>query len=257
MRTTFVLIVAVLSLAGLNSCKKLSGEGPLTTEIRDTGPFTAVVSEISGSVEVYPGSGPQVEVSAQGNIQDILETRVTGGVLHLYFRRSVHLASYTPIRVVIHVPVLSLVAVQGSASMRVSGLRTDALGLSVSGSGILYTDSVMISGPLNIDLSGSGSIRMAYLEALQGNLTLGGSGNIMADEGKVKTVHIALSGSGNVDFGGLSTTDAEVHESGSGDTGLGTTKTLVAYVSGSGNIYYRGTADVAAHISGSGKIKSW
>lgn len=256
--STFLLFVALVILGGATSCDKISGEGPLTTETRDTDPFTGVSSEISGSVDVYPGSGPTVEVSAQRNIQEILKTRVTRGVLHLYFSRSVRLASSKPIRIVIHVPSLSSVALQGSGSLRVHGPVTTAIvALSVSGSGTLQTDSVTATEKLRIKVSGSGSVRPAYLSAARGDLTVEGSGMIGTDAGQVKSLHIVLSGSGDLGLGAVKVLDAEVHGSGSGDTWLGTTDTLTAYLSGSGNIYYRGTPKLTAHVSGSGKIKPW
>jgi hypothetical protein len=258
MRTPSVLILCVLSLAALTSCDRIAGHGPFTTETRDTGPFTGVVSEIPGSVELYPGSATGVEVYAQRNIQDVMETRVTDGVLHLYFRRNVHLASHTRIRVVIHLPRLTLVALQGSGAVKVKGtLSADAAELSVAGSGTLYADSVIITGALGLSISGSGSIQAGYLDAAKGKFSVGGSGSIVADAGEVDDLHVDLSGSGDVDLGPLRITDAEVHGSGSGDTRLGETTTLVAYISGSGNVYYRGTPAVTAHVSGSGKVKSW
>lgn len=253
-----LILLTLLALGGATSCDKRFGEGPLTTETRDTGPFTGISSEISGSVEVYPGSGPTVEISAQRNIQDILETRVTAGVLHLYFTRSVRLASHKPIRVVIHVPSLTSAAIQGSASLRVNGpVSIGLLELSVSGSGSLYTDSVAATDLLKVNLSGSGSIRMDYLRATAGEFSLGGSGKITANAGEIKSLQVALSGSGEVGLSAVTVQAAEVHGSGSGDTRLGDTDTLVAYISGSGNIYYRGTPKVTAHLSGSGKIKPW
>jgi len=258
MRTPSVLILFVFFLAALASCDRIAGHGPFTTETRDTGPFTGVVSEIPGSVEIYPGSATAVEVYAQRNVQDVLETRVTDGVLHLYFRRNVHLSSHTRIRVVIRLPRLTLAALQGSGSVKVKGmLSADAAELSVTGSGTLHADSVNTTGGLALNISGSGSIQAGQLDAAQGKFSVGGSGNIVADAGEIDDLHVDLSGSGDVDLGPLRITEAEVHGSGSGDTRLGETSTLVAYLSGSGNVYYRGTPAVTAHVSGSGKVKSW
>jgi len=257
MKTQFLLsTLLATSMLLMESCHKLSGEGPQATETRDTGPFTGIESDLSGSVELYPGTPFSVTISAQQNILDVLETRVTAGTLHLYLKHNVKLAAHQPIRILIHVPEITAVAVNGSGTVKIMDtLTTASLALSVAGSGNLYTDTLTVTDRLSVTLSGSGSVSMPYLKATAGNFTLGGSGKISSAAGSLGDLDIAISGSGAVDLSDVISRNAVVRASGSGETRIGDVQTLDVHLSGSGNVYYSGTPEVTTQISGSGKIK--
>lgn len=252
---TFLLVLSLAALLGAISCDKLSGEGPLVTESRDTGPFTGVESDISGSVTLY-GDGPAgVELSGQKNILDVLETKVTGSVVHIYMNHHVQLRSHKPVQVTVRAPELHMAAVNGSGHLRIVGTRhAEEMKLSVAGSGDLLTDSLQLAGGITGTLSGSGSLVIGCLVTPQGVFRLGGSSKIQAETAVVETLEIALSGSGNADLGAVTSREAVVRVSGSGNATIGYTDTLLAELSGSGNLRYRGSPHITSDISGSGKL---
>lgn len=250
-----ILFACLASLLSMEACHKIIGEGSVTTETRDTEPFSGVEADISGIVDVYPDSVRRVEVSGQENILDVLETRVTDGILHLYFQRNVRVSG-KPLRVTIHMPSPNTLAVNGTADLKLIGpAEGDSLSLSVAGSGSLHTDALRLGQKLSVDLSGSGAIDIDSADTPSGDFSLSGSGRISAAQGQVDELGVSLGGSGDVRLDAVSSLKAEIHSSGSGQVAIGDTRTLEVHLSGSGNVYYTGSPEITTHISGSGKVR--
>jgi hypothetical protein len=79
-----VLLASVLFI--FPSCEKVVGEGPLVTQTRTVGNFTGVSSEMSGTVNFAIAPEYKVEITAQQNILDVLNTNIVNGVLHIDFK---------------------------------------------------------------------------------------------------------------------------------------------------------------------------
>jgi hypothetical protein len=77
------LSVALLSalILLITSCEKIDGEGPVVTETRDVSGFSGIDFRIGGDVYFKKDTVYKVEVSAQQNILDKLETYVSDGNL--------------------------------------------------------------------------------------------------------------------------------------------------------------------------------
>lgn len=230
------MLVAVMGLVTFSSCEKLEGEGPLTTEVRDLQGFRSVSSSIGGQVYYKIGNTYRVELQAQRNILEVLQTRIVGTELVVKVKDGVNLRAHEPITVTITAPVLEGVNLSGSGDLEVQGVvDTDNLSLRVSGSGNILTGELQIADKLTA--------------------TISGSGNIVTGLGSVVNENLRVSGSGHMDLHTLQGVHGVTEISGSGHIKLRLSQTLDASISGSGSVFYAGTPQVSTHISGSGSVR--
>ncbi len=107
-----------------------------------------------------------------------------------------------------------------------------------------------------VEVSGSGDLRVTGIEAESFRAEVSGAGNVVAT-GEVERVEAEVSGAGDVQLAELIAQDATADVSGAGDIRVHATESLQADVSGAGDIVYSGDpADVETDVSGSGEIQA-
>src|SRR5690349_1614230 len=89
------------------SCERIVGEGDLRTETRSTGNFTGVETQISGNIYYTQGNEYKVELTAQQNILNVMETPIINNKLVVRFRNNVRVKSHEQITVRITAPSIS------------------------------------------------------------------------------------------------------------------------------------------------------
>jgi Putative auto-transporter adhesin, head GIN domain len=234
MKKVSILFLSVVIMAGFISCEKIVGEGPAVTESRAIGNFSSVASAISADVYYKQDAVYKVEITAQQNILNVLETNLVGNELVIKFRNGVRARSYETIVVNISSPTIN--------------------GLRISGSGNLVASDSISSGSMNLAISGSGNISLNRLEAASLDANISGSGSILISNGTLNTVGFRISGSGNIDAMNVPASSVTTNTSGSGEIRVNASHDLDVTISGSGSVYYKGNPEVNAHISGSGKV---
>ena len=232
------LVVILLLVAGLfifPSCEKVVGEGPLVTQTRTVGNFTGVSSEMSGKVNFTIAPDYKVEITAQQNILDVLNTNVVNGVLHIEFKNNVRVKEHEDLLINITGPYADYFRLSGSGNMNVQGdITANNLKVTLSGSGDITVQNAVIADKIDTDISGSG------------NISIAGGSAVNED--------VDISGSGKVEMAGVDAQNAVTHTSGSGDVKLALSTNLDAHISGSGSVYYHGNPIISTHISGSGRV---
>ena len=233
MKKLSLVMVAMAMI--FTSCEKVTGEGPIVTQTRNVQDFTGV--DLRSSANVYFKQDPnfKVEVSAQQNVLDVLEVYVSNNRLVVRFKNDVRVKSHEPVSVIVHAPSVST--------------------FRVSGSGMIQTTSTIQTPLLNMDISGSGDIKITELLAANVDANISGSGSINVDAGTAQELDLKISGSGRHNFSNLQSTSATTNTSGSGDIRLHATQQLQIKISGSGSVYYKGTPVISTNISGSGKVR--
>jgi hypothetical protein len=235
MKKIIFMLFAAAGMLFFSSCEKVVGEGPLVTETRSLNNFKKVSSSISGNVIFQVDPVYKVEVEAQQNILDILETKLIGDELVIRIKDGKRVKSNTGITVTIHAPNCEAVYLSGSGNFLMTGLLNEQnLNLHVSGSG-------------NIDLQNA-----AVVDKL--TATISGSGNIEVRSGAAKNESLRINGSGRIALGDVVADKAITETSGSGEMRVKLLQSLDARISGSGSVFYRGTPAVTTHISGSGRV---
>ncbi len=233
-------LFAILLTLLIASCSKerfgIKGEGPTVSETRQINNFNGVDLSVSAYVEIIKDSTFKVEINAQRNVLDIIETKIINSNLEIGLKKHSLLRQHEPIKIKIYMPQVYHLDVSGSGKIECKlPFQSDNMSLNISGSGeIQYIGQV--KNNLNAEISGSGKMYL-YSDAVcnQTNISISGSGSIDAQTFKTNYSNVNISGSGSL----KQEINTEINGS----------------ISGSGNIYYWGNPKVNVSVSGSGRVK--
>jgi hypothetical protein len=234
MKQLAILVIIACSFLTFSSCRKIVGDGPVVNQNRNTGNFTGLDMDLPGELIYTPGNNFSIEIQAQQNILDVIETPVSDNILKLKLRKNTNLRSHETIIVRVTAPDLTQLRVSGSGNIKVTDpYKPASLSLSVSGSGFISIAKIASSG-IDAAISGSGDIRV--------------------NEGTADQETLSISGSGSIDLSGVVADKATTKTSGSGTTKLHVISLLDVRISGSGDVLYRGSPKIEAKVSGSGRV---
>jgi hypothetical protein len=232
MKKNIIIAAAALSSFAFQSCHKTSGDGPSVTKDYNLSGFTSIDAGLEGDVYYTQSSTYKVEIYAQTNVHELIETPIVDGELHLQFKKFSKLGRHDRVVVYISAPSVN--------------------GLGVNGSGHLRVTQPMNSA--NVKVNGSGDINIASYTGDYLSANISGSGHINVNGGTARSTDLHISGSGDIDMLNLDAESVKTNTSGSGNTTVSASKYLDVRISGSGDVYYRGNPSVNASISGSGKV---
>ena len=160
MRKYAVLLLSIVATCTFQSCKKINGDGPVVTETRYMTGFHVISSSIDGDIHFTPSAGYSMEIRAQQNILDIINTRVRNGELIIEFDDRRNIGRHAPIDVYIAAPGVDGFDLSGSGNMNIGRtLNTGNVSFSVSGSGSVNASEI-IANSFNGRISGSGDINI-------------------------------------------------------------------------------------------------
>jgi len=228
------VLLGMASMIVFTSCEKVVGEGILVSETRTTAPFNGIESEISGNVIYTQGNDYKVELTAQQNILNVMETPVLSGQLVVRFKNNVRVKSHEQITIKVTAPTIT--------------------GIGLSGSGNVSVLSPLTGGNFSFRLSGSGDMSLPTITCNNLETNISGSGSITIAGGTATTENFKISGSGDIDARNVLAKIVSTTTSGSGTLRLAASEKLDVKISGSGSVYYWGTPIVSTDISGSGRI---
>ena len=127
------------------------------------------------------------------------------------------------------------------------------VGVRVSGSADITADRGV--GPsFAAEISGSGNVRIAALNADEVRADVSGSGNFTA-AGRCSKFAVKVTGSGAVDTTALQCATADVRVSGSGDVSAFASQAATVAVRGSGDVRITGGGRCTSTTSGSGTVQ--
>lgn len=234
MKQSILVVMAATSVMAFSSCRRTIGEGPSITKTYSASGFTSIEAGIGGDVYYTQDSVYKVEIYAQTNVQDLIETPVVGGELRIQFKKFSKIGRYERVVVYVHAPAMN--------------------GLGVNGSGTLYASGPINSSNMSLKVNGSGNINIASYKGQSISANISGSGRIAVNGGEVINSDLRISGSGDVDMLHMSAENVVINTSGSGNATVTATNTLDVKISGSGSVYYNGSPSLYTNISGSGKV---
>lgn len=231
-----LLVVIMLLLVSCESDSvRISGEGPVVTKTITVAEFTGIDLAGSANIIISQGAAQTVEVAAQQNIIDRLETNVSGGIWTVKLEDG----SYTnyDLTIYITVPVINSLLVSGSGNIKVNDFTDqDDLELTITGSGNIETNA--FGGCQNL------------------SVTVTGSGNVMGrkDFADLKNMTVHISGSGNFQGFAIVSDNCHISIPGSGVCFVTVNDALNISISGSGSVFYKGSPTITQNISGSGVV---
>jgi hypothetical protein len=174
-----------------------TGSGVAATQTRSLPRFAGVNLTGANNVLVRVGLRQSVVVHADRNLLGRVTTRVRSGTLVIGTTRG-SLNAKSPMFVVVNVPSLDRIRLQGAGNIAATGINKRSLTVSLQGSGNI--DASGTTTRLDVTISGQGTAALRGLTARNAIATLAGSGTIMV----TATHHLTarISGSGTILYGG-------------------------------------------------------
>jgi autotransporter translocation and assembly factor TamB len=238
---TFKWIIPVCFLAfGVSSCiididddspgGCVKADGPVTSEILELSRIEGIDLGIPATVFISQGDEQMVEVEAQDDVIDQIETTVRAGIWKIEYDR----------------------CVKNESSIRIYITVKELTSIAISGSGEIISQTQLVVDDLDVSIEGSGDIDLE-LQADDIDANIEGSGSIRFD-GIADALNINITGSGDFQCFNLEARKASVNISGSGDAELFVTEQLDVNITGSGDVFYKGGPSLNVSVSGSGGV---
>lgn len=187
----------------------LPGSGTSRTESRDVASFSQLSFVGAARIEFAVGPKPTLQITADDNLIELIETIVIDGVLQI--RPTRRIAPKTPIVIKIVAPDLSAVETSGAAELDLAGIANERLALEVNGAGSVVARGT--TGHLDLSLTGAARALLGGLAARDATLTLTGAGS--ADVHVAQSLNVTITGAGIVTYSGDARVTQQVFGAGS------------------------------------------
>ena len=256
MKTIFYTLSLSLLAFAVSSCDNLwdsciEGNGYRITETRDLNAFEQLQINGEFDVDIDTGSTYSVMIQSDENLMDVIVTHVSGNRLIIESRNGTCLRPSSPIEMVVTVPELNNVTLNGSGSIYCFGMDVEELNVTLTGSGQISMLQITSTG-MDLELEGSGIINASGVAE---NVTadIEGSGEIRVT-GNAVNADLKIIGSGRIKAGSLVSEVCYAYISGSGIIDCNVLNALDVTIIGSGIVYYEGSPVVESYVSGSGSV---
>ena len=233
MKRIIALVFLALLLINCSKGQVVVGSKNIITQEKQLSAYDRI--EVLGSYNVIftDGEVGKIKIKAPDNILPFIQTEVSDGLLKIGTGKNRHRVKQP---IIIYVPVdsrLKQVDIKGSAD--------------------IYSEKNLETKALNVDIYGSGDVRL-QVEASSLALKIDGSGDIRVG-GKTDNLSININGSGDVEVPNLKAEKAAIIISGSGDVSAYVTEDVDISIAGSGDVIIKGNPKkIKQKINGSGRV---
>jgi hypothetical protein len=228
----WALLPAILIFLASCSTPCIRGDGNIIEDRRALDLFKFI--ELNASADVYLSQNSEptmLTVRADGNVIEKLNIGVEGDVLKIDMEGC--FINRAPVEIFVN-------------TNRIEGLT-------IKGSGNIYSETNLLGARLDLKISGSGDMNLESTHQFI-RAEIKGSGDIHLS-GKTNRLETQIKGSGDLKAANLTAKSANVSISGSGDTFVNATEYLEATIKGSGDIKYSGKpTNKEIKIKGSGSV---
>ena len=229
MRNVLLFAGIVLMLV---SCSGIQGSGNIITEKREVKEFKGIST--GGAYDVELTNGPfSVEVEADDNVQQYVETEVEGGILKIRNRDNFGLSN-AHVKIYVSAPEIKSLKSSGAANINSKDLFKSNEKVSLETSGAASIKAEFDAPEVEAESSGASKIELS---------------------GRTREYTAKASGSADIKSSGLLTESTEASASGASSIRVHASVNLNAEASGSASIYYRGGAVVHQKTSGAADVK--
>ena len=233
MKKVIALVFLALLLINCSKGQVVVGSSNIISQEKQLSAYDRI--EVLGSYDVIftDGEVGKIRIKAPDNILPLIQTEVSDGLLRIDTGKSRYKVKEP---IIIYVPVdsrLKQVVIKGSAD--------------------IYTEKNLETKALEVDVYGSGDVRL-QVDASSLALKIDGSGDIRVD-GKTDNLSININGSGDVDTSKLTAEKAAISISGAGDVSAYVTEDVDVSIAGSGDVTIKGNPKkIKQKINGSGRV---
>jgi hypothetical protein len=187
-----ILALAALALLRVSDDPETKGSGVLATQTRHVPAFSGVRLSGVGDVTIRVGAPRSVAVRADDNLLDRVTTDVRGGVLVVGLKARVR--SSGRLRVLVGVPRLDSLTLNGSGVLKATGVRAERLRVDLAGSGVVHADGAVTR--LDVVLDGVGDVQLGNLRSEAIAATLNGTGRIVVNP--ARSLNAVVAGAGEI-----------------------------------------------------------
>ena len=233
MKRIIALVFLALLLINCSKGQVVVGSKNIITQEKQLSAYDRI--EVLGSYNVIftDGEVGKIKIKAPDNILPLIQTEVSDGLLRIDTGKSRYKVKEP---IIIYVPVdsrLKQVVIKGSAD--------------------IYTEKNLETKALEVDVYGSGDVRL-QVEASSLALKIDGSGDIRVG-GKTDNLSININGSGDVEVPNLKAEKAVININGSGGVSAYVTENVDISIAGSGDVTIKGNPKkIKQKINGSGRV---
>lgn len=233
MKRVIALVFLALLLINCSKGQVVVGSSNIISQEKQLSAYDRI--EVLGSYDVIftDGEVGKIKIKAPDNILPLIQTEVSDGLLRIDTGKNRYKVKEP---IIIYVPVdsrLKQVVIKGSAD--------------------IYTEKSLETKALEVDVYGSGDVRL-QVDASSLALKIDGSGDIRVS-GRAKDLSIDISGSGDVDTSKLTAEKAVISISGAGDVSAYVTEDVDVSIAGAGDVTVKGNPKkVKQKINGSGEV---
>ncbi len=203
-----------------SSSERISGNKEMVKQTRSISDYDQVSVTGMMEVQLVAGKEGRIDIEAESNLLELIETEVSGGHLKISVKKGYNLqpSNNHPIRLV--VPFESIYAV------------------TLTGSGNISNRDEIREKDFDITVTGSGNVNLSLVsQNLEGSIT--GSGDVIL-RGNTENFKVKVTGSGDFLAYDLQANNIDASVLGSGDIEISPGNELNAKIAGSGDIKYRG-----------------
>ncbi|WP_186525803.1 head GIN domain-containing protein [Seonamhaeicola sediminis] len=205
-------LIYVLTLIVFSSCSedRFIGSGDTISEFRQTNNFNRISSEGTFEVTVTKGSTQSVQIIADDNIINRVQTNVVNGKLKLQLKEG----NYSNVHLEAKITVTDLrgVSNSGVGNLYASGITdVDVFEIYNSGSASIYVDGNCRL--IDVENEGSGSI-LAF-DMLSESCKIDNTGSGEVEVSCESNLDVTIQGSGNVYYRGTPSININIEGSGS------------------------------------------
>lgn len=218
--TVLLFSSTTVSAQWWSTSEKITGNKDVIKQTRSVGDYDRISVTGMMEVQLITGKEGRIDLEAESNLMEYIETEVNGGHLKISVKKGVNLqpSKNYPVRLV--VPFESLLAVN------------------LTGSGHIRTKDEIRARKFDVTVTGSGNVNLQLAtQSLEGTIT--GSGDVKL-RGTTENFKVKVTGSGDFLAYELKANTVDAAIMGSGDIEISAENELNARVAGSGDIKYKG-----------------
>ena len=233
MKRVIALVFLALLLINCSKGQVVVGSSNIISQEKQLSAYDRI--EVLGSYDVIftDGEVGKIKIKAPDNILPLIQTEVSDGLLRIDTGKN---------RYKVKEPIIMYVPVDSRLKQVV-----------IKGSADIYTEKNLETKVLEVDVYGSGDVRL-QVDASSLALKIDGSGDIRVG-GKTDNLSININGSGDVEVPNLKAEKAVININGSGGVSAYVTENVDISIAGSGDVTIKGNPKkVKQKINGSGRV---
>lgn len=214
---------------------------------------TGVELATIGDLDITLGEAPELRVNASQQVLDVLDVRVTKGLLRITLKPGTSLRNPGPVRYSLIVPSLDTIIVSSVGDVRAPVLSGEHIALLVHSTGKLTT-GLLDCTTAEIRVSSTGSVDVLGLSARRLEATLSSVGDVTIRGGVVTEQDVAVRSTGDYDAGDLDSETARVRLTSLGSATIRVSGYLDATLTSMGDLRYYGSPRINQTVTSMGRI---